>query len=37
VGDDLARLILLLLAGAALVNISRGTFRKWLQAKFVGG
>jgi hypothetical protein len=35
-GDDLARLLLLLLAGAAFVNISRGTFRRWLHAKFVG-
>ena len=36
VGDDLSRLVLLLIAGAAFVNISRGTFRTWLRAKFIG-
>jgi len=36
VGEDLARLVLLLLVAAAFVNITRGTFRAWLQAKFVG-
>lgn len=36
-GDDLARLALLLIAGAAFVNLSRGTFRAWLHTKFIGG
>lgn len=36
-GDDLARLALLLIASAAFVNLSRGTFRTWLRAKFIGG
>lgn len=35
-GEDLARLILLLIAGAVLVNIARGSFRLWLHNKFVG-
>ena len=35
-GDDLARLVLLLIAGAAFVNLSRGTLRTWLRAKFTG-
>lgn len=35
-GDDLARLALLLIFGAAFVNITRGTFRAWLRAKFLG-
>jgi hypothetical protein len=35
-GEDLARLLLLLIAAAAFVNITRGTFRSWLNAKFVG-
>jgi hypothetical protein len=36
VGDDLARLALLLIFGAAFVNITRGSLRKWLRAKFIG-
>jgi hypothetical protein len=35
-GEDVARLALLLIFGAAFVNISRGTFRKWWRAKFIG-
>jgi hypothetical protein len=36
-GDDLARLFLLLIVGALFVNLSRGTARQWLHNKFVGG
>jgi hypothetical protein len=36
VGDDLARLALLLILAAAFVNVTRGTFRAWLRSKFVG-
>jgi hypothetical protein len=35
-GNDLARLVLFLIAGAALVNLSRGTLTTWLRAKFIG-
>jgi hypothetical protein len=35
-GNDVARLVLALLAAAAFVNVTRGTFRQWLHAKFVG-
>jgi hypothetical protein len=35
-GEDLARLAWLLILGAAFVNITRGSFRAWLSAKFVG-
>lgn len=35
-GEDLSRLILLLLFAAAFVNITRGSFRDWLGAKFIG-
>jgi hypothetical protein len=34
--DDLARLVLLLLAGAFFVQLTRGTARRWLRAKFIG-
>jgi hypothetical protein len=34
--DGLARLILLLLAVAAFVQITRGTFRQWLHVKLTG-
>jgi hypothetical protein len=34
--DDLARVLLLLLAVAAFVQITRGTFRKWLGVKLTG-
>ncbi len=34
--DDVARLILLLIATAAFVNLTRGTFGAWLRAKFLG-
>jgi len=37
VGDDFSRLVLLLIAGAAFVNITRGTFRAWLHNKAIGG
>jgi hypothetical protein len=33
---DLARLLLLLLAGAFFVQLMRGTGRAWLSAKFLG-
>lgn len=36
-GEDLSRLLLLLIGGAALVNLSRGTLSRWLRAKFIGG
>lgn len=35
-GEDLARLVLLVLAAAAFVNVTRGTLRDWLRAKFIG-
>jgi hypothetical protein len=35
-GDDLARLVLYVIAGAVLVNLSRGTLSTWLRAKFIG-
>jgi hypothetical protein len=35
-GDELASLILLLILGAAFVNVSRGTLSQWLRAKFIG-
>lgn len=35
-GEDLARLLLLLVAGAAFVNLSRGTLGTWLRSKFIG-
>jgi hypothetical protein len=35
-GEDLARLILLLIFGAWFVNLSRGTARAWLRSKFIG-
>ena len=34
--DDFARLALLLIIAAAFANLSRGTFRAWLRAKFIG-
>jgi hypothetical protein len=36
VGDELARLLLLLLAAALFVQVTRGTTRRWLRMKFVG-
>jgi len=36
VGEPLARLVLLALFGAVMVNLSRGTLRAWLRAKFIG-
>lgn len=33
---SLARILLLLIVLAFLVNVARGTGRKWLNAKFVG-
>lgn len=35
-GDDLATVLLLVLALAALVNIARGSFWSWLHVKFIG-
>jgi hypothetical protein len=35
-GEDVARLALLLLFAAAFVNLTRGTLRNWLRAKFIG-
>jgi hypothetical protein len=34
--DDFARLLLLLLAAALFVQLTRGTTRAWLRAKFLG-
>lgn len=34
--EDLAKLFLLLLAGAFFVQLTRGTARQWLRAKFIG-
>lgn len=35
-GEDVAKLLLALIAAAALVNVARGSFRTWLRAKFIG-
>lgn len=35
-GDDMAKIVLALLALAAFVNIARGSFWQWLHAKFIG-
>lgn len=35
-GDELARVLLLLLAVAAFVQVTRGTFRRWLRVKLTG-
>jgi hypothetical protein len=34
--NELSRLLLLVVFAAAFVNITRGTFRQWLRAKFIG-
>ncbi len=34
--DELARLLLLVLFAAMFVNVARGSFRRWLHAKFIG-
>jgi hypothetical protein len=34
--ESWARVILLLLAVALLINVANGTWREWLKAKFVG-
>jgi hypothetical protein len=34
--NELARILLTLVAAAVFVNIARGTLRTWLRAKFVG-
>jgi hypothetical protein len=34
--DQLARLLLLIVFAAVFVNVTRGTLRQWLRAKFVG-
>jgi hypothetical protein len=36
VPDEFARLLLLLLAAAVFVQLTRGTLRVWLRAKFLG-
>jgi hypothetical protein len=34
--EDLARLLLLLVAVVLLVQLTRGTTKQWLRAKFIG-
>lgn len=34
--ESLARILLLILAMALVLNIANGTWRKWLSAKFLG-
>jgi hypothetical protein len=34
--ENLARILLLLLAVALFLNVANGTWRQWLRAKFIG-
>jgi hypothetical protein len=34
--NDLARILLVIVAAAVFVNVARGTLRQWLRAKLVG-
>lgn len=35
--ESFARIFLLLLFVALLINVANGTWRQWLKAKFIGG